>query len=277
LARVAGIKADALIRDKQDSELMQVIGRARGVNRIKPANVFILTNRPLKLDKKPRPLREFLKNTINREMDRTESVCVPLVGGSASKDTVLNIIPPAMNNRLATGFEAIKTRLKVVFGDNEPEALKTIRAHVEKCLIDYGFYVHDLAGFGTGSFCTEALAPLAGISQAQYNRYIQQVLNKWESSRVNLDEGQAVKVWGNKQAAIDFVTDQAELAEAVAHVKAEYNRPGGLLSMVFTLGEFEIKSDIKQWLGDRDYTRDNWAILLYRIHKRRQVKSLAAV
>lgn len=69
------------------------------------------------------------------------------------------------------------------------------------------------------------------------------------------------KFGGRKQAAIDFVTDKTELDEAVAHVKAEYNRAGGLLNMVFTLGEFEIKSDIKQWLGDRDYTRDNWAIL----------------
>ncbi len=276
LARVAGIKADALIRDRQDAELLQVIGRARGVNRIKPANIFILTNRALKLDKKPRPLNEFFKNTKIRELNGTES-SQDAVLHTSPKNSVPNIVPLAMKNCLTTGFEAIKSRVDCFFGNDEPQALKQIRAHVEKCLIDYGFYVHDLAGFGTGSFCTEALAPLAGISQAQYNRYIQQVLNKWESSRVNLDEGQAVKVWGDKQAAIDFVTDKTELAEAVAHVKAEYNRAGGLLNMVFTLGEFEIKSDIKQWLGDRDYTRDNWAILLYRIHKRRQVESLAAV
>lgn len=272
LARVAGIKADALIRDKQDAELLQVIGRARGVNRIKPANIFILTNRPLKLDKKPRPLREFLETTKIRELNSLESACDEGFH-TISESSVPNIIPPTMKNRLLTGFEAIKTQAKSFFKDDTPEALKTIRAHVEKCLIDYGFYVHDLAGFGTGSFCSEALAPLPGISQAQYNRYIQQVLNRWESARVVLDEGQTVKVWGDKQAAIDFVTDQAELAEALEHVKAEYHRPSGLLNMIFTLGEFEIKGYVRQWLADRDYTRDNWAILLYRIHKRRLAES----
>ena len=179
LARVAGIKADTLIRDKQDAELLQVIGRARGVNRIKPANVFILTNggkhNALKLDKKPRPLREFFKNTKILELNAPEPALAD-VCTSVSNNSAPNIVPHAMKNRLATGFEAVQKRLKVVFGNDEPEALKTIRAHVEKCLIDYGFYVHDLAGFGTGSFCAEALAPLAGISQAQYNRYIQQVL-----------------------------------------------------------------------------------------------------
>lgn len=276
LASVAGIKADRLIRDKQDAELLQVIGRARGVNRIKPANIFVLTNRPLKLDKKPRPLREFFKNTTCRQMNSPEPARQAVLHTTEDK-MVSNIEPTAMKNSTASGFEAVFSRVRSLFSKDDPEALKTIRNHVEACLVQYGFYCHDLAGFGSGSFCSEALAPLPDISKAQYNRYIQQVLNKWESHRVNLDEGKAVKVWGDKQAAIDFVTDKAELAAAIDHVKTEYHRPGGLLNMVFTLGEFKIQSNVKQWLGDREYTRDNWAVLLYRIHKRRQAELIATV
>lgn len=269
LARVAGVKADALTRDKRDAEILQVIGRARGVNRIKPANVFILTNNrgeSLPLDKKPKRLSDWLKATPPIE---NKPPSVPTIEAAT------------MKSAQPRGFEAQKTPSAQPIFDRflqavEPAPIKAIRRHVEAHLAEHGFYVHDFAGMGSGSFC-QPLEALANVSKAQYHRYIQQVLKSYESGTVTLDEGITVKVWGDKQKAIDFITCPLELAEAIEHVKAEYRRPDGLVDMVLTLGEFNIRGLVREYMAERDYTRDNWAILIYRHHKRRRIEPAITV
>lgn len=79
-----------------------------------------------------------------------------------------------------------------------------IKNHVEKCMVDYGFFTNDLVGFGTGSYCAKAPEPLLGISKRQYTRIIPKIFNRHKAHRLYIDGRCNVKVWGNKHAAIDF-------------------------------------------------------------------------
>lgn len=273
LARVAGIDYRRYIQQLQDASIAQAVGRIRAVHRIKPANVFVLTNHPLKLEKKAKPLDQFLK-TLNCSQQRSPEPALSEVISGTKQDSGTKIYrgdkPPGL---LQTALQAVSD----AFAKPPNSTREQLKVLIRQAISKHGFFAHDLVGMGTGTFTQSPPLNVGDISPAQYQRHIRHALAdlELEENRVQVSPGVWVKVWGDEQAAIAFITEPAELEQAIAFVSTQYRDPIGHVDMQIQAARLEMRISIRDLMAERDYTRHNWAILLYRYSMAEKIKVIS--
>ena len=259
-ARVAGIPAKKLISQKQDAEIEQTIGRARAVNALKPVNVFILSNNALKLDKKPRPISDFLAQNKQQNVNERNR-------GRRSDNAVYSPKKINPSTKYTNGRRSVVQVIKDAMSPADVIKRK-LRDAVRYCQDTHGFYSHDLLGFGGGRL--SQVKALQGVTERQHRRYIGQVLHEMGLTEhsLQIDLGVHIKVWGSLDAAVDLITRPDELEAAKQHVQRVYRQSGGALAICEASLSLGLTVPVLHLLREGDFRAHNWAILVHKKHLR---------
>lgn len=227
IAKVLGVDKDKLLQETNDAEMLQTIGRVRGVNAIHPKHVLILSREQLPLCSKAQDIAT-PENNLKTEFNTPKT---QLSSHTRQNNPFNNEVMGKVGvNTVNTSVEPIKSPKP------SKKAVKTCKLalFVQECIETHGFFHPELI-FGGSYFAPLGSAP--EISYRTYQRRIKDAVKLWGLEVSTLDVGHVkpLSVYGSPDAASQHLLKPVESVPQKFTDTAKQE----LFSLWWTTGRYE--------------------------------------
>lgn len=226
-AHVMGVDYRTLLRETDDAEMMQVVGRLRGVNAIQKKYVVILSSEQLPLDSPAHDL-ELEGGGLKTDFYIPETLTTSQEGHTLPyKNIDMNEAGLVTVN---TGFQTFKVTQQT----KKAEKTCKLTLFIQECLDTHGFFHPELI-FGGSYFAPLGSAP--DISFRTYKRRIKEVvkLGGLEVSTLDVGHIRPLSVYGSPDAASQHLLKPVESVPQKFTDTAKQE----LFSLWWTTGRYE--------------------------------------
>ena len=208
-ARLLGVEPGALAKDLFEADLIQAIGRARAVRKLKPIPILI-----------------FNSGAVPGWVSNQKYTALPVghiimdffcVSQSESAFEADNCYRESVKNGHLSGNTSENTAdacgslsqpdLQLIFNTQLTPA--TICSDfVSGRLADLGFYSHSLAGFTLPPERVTEDMPAAHLSERTYQKLIKPILAEVPGHWLTIESGKTIKIWGSLDAAREYLAPE---------------------------------------------------------------------